>query len=81
MGKNKQSRGSGRKSKSTAYEHVHTHNPKAHKSDERRLEALKNVQISRLTKQVERLKQSLSNFVPVSESNKVQKKGKRNKLS
>ena len=45
MGKNKQSRGSSRKSKSTAYEHVHTHNPKAHNSDERRLEALKNVQV------------------------------------
>ena len=73
MGKKRTSNGTSKKG--SGYEHNHTHNPKAHNSDERRLEVLKNIQISRLTKIVERLKTNLSNYVPEFEKNKIQKKG------
>ena len=76
MGKNSR-RNAGQKGKSSSYEHVHTHNPKAHNSEERRIEALRKVHISRLTKAVERLKHSLTNYVPpsIESSYKVQKLG------
>lgn len=71
MGKKKSTQNS---SKGSTYQHNHTHNPKAHNSDERRLTVLRNIQISRLSKIADRIKADLESYIPESEKKKVQKK-------
>ena len=51
-------------SKSIKGSYSHNSNPKAHNSDARRLELLENIQINRLTKIVDQLKDSLSYYKP-----------------
>ena len=52
------------KHKSPGYVHQHNHNPKAKNSDERRLELVKTIQVSRLSKLVDRQKALLKEYIP-----------------
>lgn len=52
------------KQKSTGFVHQHNHNPKAKNSDERRLELVKTIQVSRLSKLVERQKALMTDYIP-----------------
>eukprot|EP01038_Epipyxis_sp_PR26KG_P009373 gene9373-12629_t len=68
MGKRKTNQGS-------KYEHNHTYNPKAHGSDERKRQAIQNIEIKRLKSYVEKNMAKLKRFIPEQEhdSNKKQK--------
>lgn len=52
------------KHRSTGYVHNHNHNPKAKNSDERRIELVKTIQVSRLSKLVERQKDRMTSYIP-----------------
>lgn len=62
------------KNKSAGYVHQHNHNPKAKNSDERRLELVKTIQVSRLSKLVDRQKELLADYIPAEKRKLNEKK-------
>lgn len=52
------------KGKASAYEHVHTHNPKARESNERKQLNIQSLAIKRFQGYVDKVRNNMVNFVP-----------------
>ena len=61
------------KRKASGYEHNHTYNPKAHESNERKLNNIQNIAIRRFQSYVDKIRDNMRNYLP--ESLKKQKIG------
>lgn len=54
----------GKKKSAVKYEHNHTHNPKAHESDERKLHRLNTLEIKRLKGYVDKQIEHMTSYIP-----------------
>jgi hypothetical protein len=64
----KKSGGGGKGSKGgkgSAYVHVHTHNPRARESDERKLELLRGLEVKKLQGYVDKRMVEMRSYIPV----------------
>ena len=52
------------KRKASGYEHVHTHNPKARESNERKLFNIQSLAIKRFQGYVDKIRDTMRNYVP-----------------